>query len=287
MLDSLVATASIAASVAATATPSVDPTGLASLIDTIIPSAIASALPSVMTTTAAITSTIVKVPAAYELTAAFVGGLSGAVHADERRMDMTGIIILAIVNALGGGMLRDILLQDHGIAAFLNPQLLGVALLAATFGFFFAAAYRRLHRPFLYLDAISLGLFAVVGADKALSAGLTVIPAVLLGVITSVGGGMIRDVLCNETPQVMRPGTLSATAAILGSALYVMLVTLMNIVKPVALIVTVLVTVTIRILAIKRGWQAPMAVHLEPTPGRPWRFARRTGSSAEESRSDS
>ncbi len=284
MLESLVTTASIVASATAAATPSAGPSGLASLIETGIPSAIANALPSVLTTTAPLTDMIVRVPAAYELTAAFFGGLSGAVHADERRLDMTGILVLAIANALGGGMLRDVLLQNHGIAAFLNPRLLGVALLAAIFGFFFASAYRRVHRPFLYLDAVSLGLFAVVGADKALSAGLTVIPAVLLGVITSVGGGMIRDVLCNETPQVMRPGTMSATAAIMGSSLYVMLVSWMHIVKPVALVVTVLVTVTIRILAIKRGWRAPMAVHLEPTPGRPWRLKRKTEPCAEETR---
>ncbi len=275
MFEYLVAAASVAATTTATATSSIEPTSLASIIETVVPSAIASALPSALTTTAPVTSTIVTVPGLYELTAAFVGGLSGAVHADERRLDLTGILILAIINALGGGILRDVLLQDHGIAAFLNPRLLGAALLAAGFGFFFASAYRRLHRPFLYLDALSLGLFAVVGADKALSAGLSVIPAVLLGVITSVGGGMIRDVLCNETPQIMRPGTLSATAAILGSSLYVTLVTLMNIVKPAALIVTVAVTITIRLLAMKRGWQAPVAVHLEPASGYGWRFARR------------
>ena len=276
MLESFVATATAVAS--ATATPSIEPTGLASIIDTIVASAIASALPSQLTTTVPVAATIVMVPGIYEAIAAFVGGLSGAVHADERRMDVAGIMILAIVNALGGGMLRDVLLQNHGIAAFMNPRLLAVALIAGAFGFFFASAYRRLHRPFLYLDAISLGLFAVVGADKALAAQLSVIPAVLLGVITSVGGGMIRDVLCNETPQVMRPGTLSATAALLGSSLYVMLVTSMNIVKPVAMVATVLVTVAIRLLAIKHGWQAPMAVHLEPASGRGWRFARRNDS---------
>ncbi|MDP2182244.1 MAG: trimeric intracellular cation channel family protein [Actinomycetota bacterium] len=281
MFESLFATASVAASAAAAVAPSVEATGLASIITTVVPSVIASALPSALTTTTPVTAMIVRVPVAYELTAAFVGGLSGAVHADERRMDLTGILILAIVNALGGGMLRDVLLQNHGIAAFLHPRLLGVALLAAAFGFFFTSAYRSMHRPFLYLDAVSLGLFAVVGADKALSAGLTVIPAVLLGVITSVGGGMIRDVLCSETPQVMRPGTLSATAAILGSSLYVFLVSWMNIVKPVALIVTVAVTVTIRLLAIKRGWQAPMAVHLKPTSGRGWRFVRKEEPCAE------
>lgn len=278
MFESLVTTATLVASTSAATVQSIEPTGIVSVITTAVPSAIASALPSALTTTTPVYATIVLVPGVYEVVAAFVGGLSGAVHADERRMDMTGILVLAIVNALGGGILRDVLLQNQGIAAFLNPRLLGAALVAAAFGFFFASAYRRLSRPFLYLDAISLGLFAVVGADKALTAQLSVIPAILLGVITSIGGGMIRDVLCNESPQVMRKGTLSATAAIMGSSLYVMLVTWMNIVKPAALVLTVVVTVTIRILAIKRGWQAPMAVHLEPTSGRGWRFTRNEAS---------
>lgn len=271
---SIVATASVAASSVA-ATASAGATDLASIISTVVPSIIASALPSVATTTAPVAETIVKVPLLYELTAAFFGGLSGATHADERRMDISGIFVLAIVNALGGGILRDVLLQNHGIAAFLNWRLLAVALAAALFGFFFSSNYRKLKRPFLYLDALSLGLFAVVGADKALSAGLNVIPAVLLGVVTSVGGGMIRDVLCSETPQIMRPGTLSASAAVLGSSLYVFLVTWANIVKPLALVASVLVTLTIRLIAVKRGWQAPMPVHLTMAPGRPWKFVRR------------
>lgn len=282
MLASVAETASVAASAVATAsatasavaTASAEPTNLASIISTVVPGMIASALPSSVTTTVPVQATVVRVPLLYELTAAFFGGLSGATHADERRMDISGIAVLAVVNALGGGILRDVLLQQHGIAAFRNWRLLAVALAAAAFGFFFASVYRKLKRPFLYIDALSLGLFAVVGADKALLADLNVVPAVLLGVVTSVGGGMIRDVLCNEIPQIMRPGTMSASAAVLGSGIYVFLVTWANIVKPVALVVAVAVTLTLRIIAVKRGWQAPMPVHLEPTPGRPWRFTR-------------
>jgi uncharacterized membrane protein YeiH len=281
MLDA--ATASIAVAVnafggaSAVASASVEPTSLASILTTVVPGMIASALPSSATTTAPVQETLVRVPLLYELTAAFIGGLSGATHADERRMDISGIAVLAVVNALGGGILRDVLLQSHGIAAFRNWRLLAVALAAALVGFFFSSLYKKMKRPFLYLDALSLGLFAVVGADKALSAGLNVVPAVLLGVVTSVGGGMIRDVLCNETPQIMRPGTLSASAAVLGSSLYIFLVTWANIVKPVALIVAATVTLTLRVIAVKRGWQAPMPVHREATPGRPWRWVRGGG----------
>ncbi|MCL4078821.1 trimeric intracellular cation channel family protein [Coriobacteriia bacterium Es71-Z0120] len=268
------ATATAAATSAAGVTASAEPTGLAAIVTTVVPSLVASALPSELTTTAPVSEMVVHVPLFYEVTAAFIGGLSGAVHADERRMDISGIVTLAIANALGGGIVRDVLLQKYGIAAFQHWWLLAAALLAALFGFFFSPLHRKLRGPFLYLDALSLGLFAVVGADKALSAGLNVIPAVLLGVITSVGGGMIRDVLCGETPQIMRPGTLSATAAVLGSSLYVFLVTYLNIVKPVALVVAAATTLTIRVLAVKRGWTTPTPVHLTTEPGRPWRIVR-------------
>ncbi|MDA3937427.1 MAG: TRIC cation channel family protein [Actinomycetota bacterium] len=274
MLESFVATASVVATSAIVASPSVEPTSLASIMSTIVPSMLASALPSSVTTTASVATGTVGAPGLYALAATFTGGLAGATHADERRMDISGIVVLAIINALGGGILRDILLQNYGIAAFTDWNLLAVALSAAAFGFFFSSFYNRMSRPFLYLDALSLGLFAVVGADKALAAHLSVIPAVLLGVVTSVGGGMIRDVLCNETPQIMRPGTLSASAAALGSGLYVFLVTWANIVKPVAAIVAVAVTLLLRLIAVKRGWQAPMAVHLTQDPNRPWRFIR-------------
>ncbi len=291
IVASAITTASATASAAASS--SAEPTSIASIITTVVPNIIASALPSEITTTVPVEASVVRVPLLYELTAAFVGGLSGATHADERRMDISGIAVLAIVNALGGGILRDVLLQDHGIAAFTNWRLLAVALTAAVFGFFFSSLYSRMKRPFLYLDALSLGLFAVVGADKALSAGLNVVPAVLLGVVTSVGGGMIRDVLCNETPQIMRPGTLSASAAVLGSSLYVFLVTWGNIVKPVALVFAATVTLAVRIIAVKRGWQTPMPVHLDTTSGRPWRFVRREngpeqrpGSDGQDERSD-
>ncbi|KAF0209415.1 MAG: TRIC cation channel family protein [Actinomycetota bacterium] len=268
---SITATASAAISVA---TSAVEPTGFASVITTIVPGIIASALPSAVTTTLPVTATIVKVPMLYELTAAFVGGLSGATRAAEKRMDISGVAVLAVVNALGGGILRDVLLQTQGIAAFQHWRLLAVALAAAVVGFFFSSLGRRLQRPFLYLDALSLGLFAIVGADKALLAGLTVVPAVLLGVVTSVGGGVIRDVLCNETPQVLKPGTLSGTAAALGSTLYVLLVTWMHIVKPVALVVAVLVTVTLRIVSVKRGWTAPEPVDYTAVPERLWGATR-------------
>lgn len=258
MIASVAASASAVATATAGATASVEPTGIVSIIETVVPSMIASALPSAVTTTAPVTATVVKVPLFYELLAVLVGGLSGATHAAERRMDISGVFVLAIVNALGGGILRDVLLQDVGIAAFEHWELLATALVAAGFGFFFSSVYVKLHGRFLYIDALSLGLFAVVGADKALAAHLSAVPAVLLGVVTSVGGGMIRDVLCNEVPQVLRPGTLSASAAALGSALFVFLVTWANFVKPVAAVIAVLLVMALRVLALKRGWSAPV-----------------------------
>ncbi len=274
MLDSVVATGSIVATSAIVASPSVEPTSIASLITTVVPNMIASALPSAVTTTAPVASGSVSIPSGYSLISAFAGGLAGATRAHERRMDISGIAVLAIVNALGGGIMRDVLLQDQGIAAFTHWTLLAAALTAAAFGFFFSSLYHRMKRPFLYLDALSLGLFAVVGADKALAAGLSFIPAVLLGIVTSVGGGMIRDVLCNETPQIMRPGTLSASAAALGSLIFVFLVTWANFVKPVAAVIAVSATLSLRLIAVKRGWQAPVPANFTTDSRRPGKLVR-------------
>lgn len=269
MSAAIVASATVAASTVAAAvtTGSVEPSSLASIVNTVVPGIIASALPSAVTTSTPLAAVTVQVPHLLELTAAFIGGLSGAWRAVDRRMDISGVVVLAIVNALGGGIVRDVLLQDQGIAAFQHWTLLAAALLAALVSFFFSSIYVRLHRPFRYFDALSLGLFAVVGTDKALSAHLAVIPAILLGIVTSVGGGLMRDLLCNEVPQVLKPGTLSATAAVAGTLVYVILGSWLHIVKPIALVLAAGTTVVLRVLAIHRGWRTPRPLDLLPARG--------------------
>jgi uncharacterized membrane protein YeiH len=267
MLASAAATASSAASatasLAATATTAA-PSGLEALVESTVPSAVAGFLPSLATTTTPITQSLVTIPAYLEVSAAFAGALAGAIVGVERKFDIVGVATLAVVSGLGGGMIRDVLLQKYGIYALQNPRVLIATLVAALMGFFFFTAATKA-RPLLFLvDALSLGLFCVLGSDKALLAGLAFIPAILLGTITSVGGGVLRDVLTNQEPHVLQPGGFYATASALGATLYVLLVGWLNIVKPVAMIAVVLFVLSLRLLSEWLGWQSPIPMDLTP-----------------------
>lgn len=258
-------TVSTATTMAATATGAIVATGSGGL-EAILPSAVASAfasiLPSGLTTTAPASATIVALPAYMELSSAFTGGLYGGLAAVAEGFDIMGVVTIAVVAGLGGGIIRDVLLQKHGIFALDNPSVLLAVLVAALVAFFFSSAAKRVHTPLFVIDAVALGLFAVAGADKALLAGLSVVPAILLGTITSVGGGVLRDVLMNEVPEALRPGALYAVAAVVGSSTYVTLLLGFNVVKPVAMAVVVSIVVLLRVLAVRLGWQSPMPTDL-------------------------
>jgi len=252
------------------------PHGLGAIVDSGVPGAVAGVLPSAATTTAPITQTSVVVPAFMEVSAAFAGALAGALVGVDRKLDLIGVTTLAVFAGLGGGIIRDILLQKYGIYALQNPRVLVAALLAALLGFFFFTAARRA-RPLLFLiDAISLGLFCVLGSDKALMAGLAFLPAILLGTVTSIGGGVIRDLLTNQTPQVLRPGGFYATASVAGATLYVLMVGWLGIVKALAMVLTIAVVMSLRLLSEWLGWQSPTPTDLTPTVAAMPRHAIRT-----------
>lgn len=254
----------VAASRAATAAASSSATGgggVTSFITTTVPSIIASVLPSGMTTTAANAARVgvaVTVPPAWDLLATFAGSLSGGLVAVRRKFDMVGVLILSVVCGMGGGIIRDVLLQKYGIAALKDNRYLLVAVAAAFVAFFFATVVSKLKTPILYIGAISLGLFVVVGADKALRAGMSVMPAILLGAITATGGGVLRDVLSDEVPSILRSGELYATAALLGSAAYVLSVSWLGVVKEFAALFAITFAIGLRLLAVWRGWQGPV-----------------------------
>lgn len=269
--------ASVAATAAAGATHSVPATGgLESIVTSLFPSMVASALPSAVTTTAPLSSQPIFLPAWFEMLAIFAGGLAGGIRAVERRFDLIGVLVLALVNGLGGGILRDLLLQDYGIFALRNPRALGIVVLAAIVASFFTAGASRLNRGMVVVDALSLGLFCLVGSDKALVAGLAIGPAILLGVVTASGGGVIRDILCATEPEVLRKGTLSATAAIAGSSVFVLLVTWLNFSKPYAMLAGASVALVLRVGSLWLGWESPEPVDLtDAVVGAPRRMLSR------------
>jgi len=274
-------TAALAASASALSTVATGvPHGIAAIVESSVPGAVASVLPSNATTTAPVTSSSIAIPAVIEVSATFAGALAGALVGVDRKLDLIGVTTLAVFAGLGGGIIRDVLLQKYGIYALQNPRVLIAALVAALLGFFFFTAARRA-RPLLFLiDAISLGLFAVLGSDKALLAGLTFLPAILLGTITSVGGGVIRDVLTDRTPQVLRPGGFYATASVAGATLYVLMVGWLNLVKPLAMVMSVLLVLALRLLSEWLGWESPTPKDLTPAVAAVPRHVLRSGNAA-------
>jgi len=272
VVAALAATATIVASATQSAVESSMTTGspgnIASMVTSGLPSAVASILPSGVTTTAPLTSSVITLPQTFELAATFAGALAGGLVAVRAEFDAVGVTTIAIVSGLGGGIIRDVLLQSHGIYALERPALLLAVLTAALVAFFFAGAARHAKLPMDIIDAISLGLFAVAGSDKSLLAGLTVIPVIMLGTITAVGGGLLRDILMGKVPHILRPGTLYAAAAVVGSVVYVLLVGWLNIVKPVALAVVVILVVLLRVFGMWRGWRTPTPRDFTPEVSR-------------------
>jgi uncharacterized membrane protein YeiH len=164
-------------------------------------------------------SEIVQVPLWLDLLAVFAGAVLGAAFAVRRGFDIAGVFALSMVTGFGGGVVRDVLLNQLPVALQRNAYVL-TALVAATIGFFFARHIERLEQPLVALDALTLAVYAIVGVSKALSNGIAVVPAIIVGVVAAVSGAVIRDVLVAQTPEIFKPGTLYATPALLGCAVF-------------------------------------------------------------------
>lgn len=154
---------------------------------------------------------------ALDLIGVFVFALSGGVVAVEKRLDAFGVVFLAFVAATSGGVARDVLIGATPPDALQTWTYAAVATLAGVLCYFAASYIRRFDAPVSALDAIGLGMFAVVGARKALDYGVSPPMAAMLGMITAIGGGMARDILTAQTPMVLQRD-IYALAALLGAA---------------------------------------------------------------------
>lgn len=155
-----------------------------------------------------------------DLVGVFVFGLSGGLVAVKKRLDLFGVLVLAGAAALGGGVLRDLLIGAVPPVGISDWRLITAAGLAGLVTFVFHPGVERISRLVRILDAAGLAVFAVGGSVKALGAGVGPVAAVLVGVIAAVGGGMVRDVLAGQVPEVLRR-ELYAVPALLGSVLVV------------------------------------------------------------------
>jgi uncharacterized membrane protein YeiH len=192
-----------------------------------------------------------------DLAGTFIFALSGAMAAMTHRLDLFGVLSLSFAAGNAGGITRDLIIGATPPAAIDDWRYLGVSLVAGLFTFGCAPLLSRLSSPVLILDAGGLGLFAVSGATKALEYHLDPIPAMLLGMLTGIGGGVLRDVLVAEIPSVLREN-LYAVAALAGAAVVVIGHGLGLPATPTAIVGAVL-CIGLRVISIRRGWQLPRA----------------------------
>ncbi|MBB5632298.1 putative membrane protein YeiH [Cryobacterium mesophilum] len=205
-----------------------------------------------------------------DLAGVLANAILGGIAARAARLDLVGFVILAILSGLGGGMIRDTLLQQGAPVALTDPYYLGVAILGAIIAFFIPFKGRASHLVLLLLDVLAVGCWAAVGAQKGLAAGLGWLPAVLLGMVTAVGGGMVRDVLLMKVPTVFGGNTLYATSAFVASIETVILTELGY--PEVGSVVAILSAAALSLLARRFGWILPSEVNIRlPKPRSGWR----------------
>ncbi|HXT15272.1 MAG TPA: trimeric intracellular cation channel family protein [Gemmatimonadaceae bacterium] len=194
---------------------------------------------------------------ALDLVGVAVFAISGALAAGRKRLDVLGVVVLGLVTAVGGGTIRDVLLARHPIFWLADPAYVIVIVAAALF----TIAYVRWRPPpagtLLYADAIGLAMFSLTGAQIAERAGLPAVACVVLGTITGSAGGAVRDVLSAEIPLVLKRGNLYASAAILGTSLYFVLLAL-GAGRGVATWGGMIVVAAVRLASIAFGLQLPV-----------------------------
>jgi uncharacterized membrane protein YeiH len=191
----------------------------------------------------------------FDLAAIFLFAVTGGLAAIRRRYDLVGVAVLALATALSGGVLRDLLL-GRGTPLLLTDGRYLAAVLAGTVASILLG--RHLHRLRLVievLDALGLGIYGVVGAEKALAADLPVLTALLLGSVNAVGGSIVRDVLSREEPLLFKPGEWYALAAVLGIACFLVLLLGLGVGHRPAALWGIGVAFSTRLLSIRLGWR--------------------------------
>ncbi len=194
---------------------------------------------------------------AFDLVGTFVFALSGGTLAVRMRLDLFGVLVLSCAAAVSGGIVRDVLIGAHPPASLADWRYLVTAMIAGLASFRWHGAIERLRNPVQLFDAAGLALFAVLGTDKALAFGLSPFAAMLLGMVSGIGGGIARDVLVARVPVVLK-AELYAVAALVGGGV-VALAAQLQLPRHPAMLVGALVCFSLRYMAMRHGWQLPVA----------------------------
>ena len=213
-----------------------------------------------------IASESVAIPLAFELLAVVVAAATGALTARENKLDLAGAIGLAVLVSLGGGLIRDVILQEGNVYILRQPLALPVAIATAAAVFTFPVMVEKPDRLVAILDIFSVGLFAVMGADKTMLYGYPAITCVMMGFFTAVGGGLLRDVCLARVPYIFQRSNLYAIAAIAGALTYIVLVQCLDIWNIAAAVIGVAVTMAVRWWSIRYNIMSPTEVDLHKLP---------------------
>jgi uncharacterized membrane protein YeiH len=206
----------------------------------------------------------------FDLAGTFVFALSGAMTGVKHKLDIFGVLVLAFAAGNSGGITRDVLIGAIPPVAINEWPYVAVSILAGIVTFYRYPNIDRLRTPILVCDAAGLALFAVAGTDKALAFHLGPVAAVMLGMLTGIGGGIVRDVLVAEIPPVLR-ADLYAVAALAGATV-VVLGQKLQLPSIAVAVLGGLLCFGLRFLAIRRKWRLPIARETEestriaPTP---------------------
>jgi uncharacterized membrane protein YeiH len=199
-----------------------------------------------------------------DLTGVLTNAVLGGVIARSERLDPVGFVTLAILSGLGGGLIRDTLLQHGTPVALTNPAYIPTALAGAMIAYFLRVQGPLWSKVFPFVDALALGTWAATGAQKTLGDGLYWLAALLLGTVTAVGGGMTRDIFLRRIPQIFGGNTLYATPALLASGVMVVFYKLGH--PSLGLVLATMTGAVVTLLARWRGWELPGARVGQPGP---------------------
>src|SRR5689334_3326210 len=194
---------------------------------------------------------------AFDLGGTFVFALSGAAAGVRNRLDIFGVLVLSFAAGNSGGIARDLVIGAIPPAAISDWRYVAVSILAGLITFYWYRIINRLSSPVLVFDAAGLALFAVSGASKALAFHAGPVAATLLGMLTGIGGGMVRDVLVREIPTVLQT-ELYAVAALIGAAV-VVIGSILHVSSTAAALIGAVLCFALRFVAMRRHWRLPIA----------------------------
>lgn len=190
-----------------------------------------------------------------DLIGTFVFAISGTIVAGEKRLDLFGAAFIGFVTAIGGGTLRDMMIGISPVSWISSTSYLYVIVLAVLITFILKEQIFQFRRTIFLFDTIGIGVFTIIGVEKALAHGISTPVAIIMGILTAVAGGVIRDTLTNQVPQVFRK-EIYATACLAGAVVYIVLKRF-GVQPEINQTATILIIIGIRVISVKRKMSLP------------------------------